>query len=87
MFEFDLFGVGPDEGQTTIRLRHAYGEFGNWLGGQTHSLFMDIDIFPNVIDYWGPSGMVFLRTPQIRWQPVQGDHYLACAIEYPDLQR
>src|ERR1700751_2248912 len=24
-FEFDLFGVGADEGQTTFRLRHAYG--------------------------------------------------------------
>ena len=25
--EFDLFGVGPDAGLTTIRLRHAYGQF------------------------------------------------------------
>ena len=83
-FEFDLFGVGPDEGQTTFRLRHAYGKYGNWLAGQTHSLFMDIDVFPNVIDYWGPSGMVFLRTPQIRWQPVQGNQTLAFAIENAD---
>jgi hypothetical protein len=81
-FEFDMFGVGPDEGQTTIRLRHAYGEWGSLLGGQTHSLFMDIDLFPNVLDYWGPSGMVFLRTPQIRWQPVRGDTYFAVAIEH-----
>ncbi|MBL8226246.1 MAG: hypothetical protein JNM50_13055 [Chromatiales bacterium] len=65
-FEFDMFGVGGDAGQTTIRLRHAYGEWGQFLAGQTHSLFMDIDIFPNVIDYWGPAGMVFLRNPQIR---------------------
>src|SRR4029079_10826603 len=28
-FEFDFFGVGSDEGQTTIRLRHAYG---TWNG-------------------------------------------------------
>ena len=61
-FEFDMFGVGVDEGQTTIRLRHAYGEWNNWLGGQTNTLFMDASIFPNVIDYWGPPGMVFLRT-------------------------
>jgi hypothetical protein len=27
---------------------------------------MDGDIFPNVVDYWGPAGMVFVRTPQIR---------------------
>ncbi|MDR3606155.1 MAG: DcaP family trimeric outer membrane transporter [Oligoflexia bacterium] len=83
--EFDFFGVGADAGQTTIRLRHAYGQWGEWLGGQTNSLFMDGDVFPNVIDYWGPAGMVFLRTPQIRWTPFQGDYELAFAIEKPDL--
>ena len=83
-FEFDMYGVGVDEGQTTFRLRHAYGEWGNWLGGQTHSLFMDIDVFPNTIDYWGPAGMVFLRTPQIRWQPIRGTHNLAISVEAPD---
>lgn len=82
-FEFDLFGVGGDEGQTTIRVRHAYGEWGAFLAGQTHSLFMDIDVFPNTIDYWGPSGMVFLRNPQIRWTPVRGANSFAIAIEKP----
>lgn len=82
--EFDFFGVGADEGQTTVRLRHAFGSYNNWLGGQTHSLFMDINVFPNVIDYWGPAGMVFLRTPQIRWTPIQGDHSLAFSLETPD---
>ena len=81
--EFDFFGVGGDEGQTTIRLRHAYGQWKQWLGGQTNSLFMDGSIFPNVVDYWGPCGMVFLRTPQIRWTPVSGDTSFAIAIEKP----
>ncbi len=65
-FEFDLFGVGVDAGQTTFRLRQAWGSWGPILAGQTNSLFMDGDLFPNTIDYWGPSGMVFLRNPQIR---------------------
>ena len=82
-FEIDLFGVGVDEGQTTIRLRHAYGEWGQFLAGQTHSLFMDIDVFPNTIDYWGPAGMVFLRNPQIRWTPISGTNSFAIAIEKP----
>lgn len=82
-FEFDFFGVGVDEGNTTIRLRHAYGEYGNWLAGQTHSLFMDIDAFPNSIDYWGPAGMVFLRNPQIRYSFLKGDTEIAMAIEKP----
>jgi hypothetical protein len=66
-FEFDLFGVGPDEGQTTMRVRHVYGEVGSWLFGQTNSVFMDGDVFPNTVDYWGPAGMVFFRTVQVRW--------------------
>ena len=28
IFEFELFGTGVDEGQTTFRLRHAWGELG-----------------------------------------------------------
>ena len=83
-FEFDFFGVGVDEGQTTIRLRHLYGEWGPFLGGQTHSLFMDIDVFPNVIDYWGPAGMVFFRLPQVRWTPYRDEHtQIAVAFERP----
>lgn len=83
-FEFDMFGVGVDAGQTTIRLRHAYGEWGPWLAGQTNTLFMDASIFPNVIDYWGPAGMVFLRNPQIRFTPYKKkDRTFSVAVEKP----
>jgi hypothetical protein len=84
-FEFDMFGVGDDAGQTTIRLRHAYGQWGRWLAGQTNTLFMDGDIFPNTLEYWGPPGMVFLRPPQIRWSPkLKNDKSsFAVALEHP----
>jgi hypothetical protein len=83
-FEFDLFGTGVDAGQTTMRLRHFYGEWGPLLAGQTHSLFMDIDVFPNTIDYWGPSGMVFYRNVQIRYTPFRNEHsHFAVALERP----
>jgi hypothetical protein len=83
-FEFDLFGTGADAGQTTFRLRHAYGEWGSLLAGQTNSLFMDGDVFPNTIDYWGPAGMVFYRNVQIRWTPYKTDSsHFAIAIERP----
>ena len=83
-FEFDMFGTGEDAGQTTMRLRHFYGEWGQILAGQTNSLFMDIDVFPNTIDYWGPSGMVFYRNVQIRWTPYKTDRsHFAIAIERP----
>src|SRR6266550_2901338 len=34
IFEFELFGVGEDAGQTTFRLRHAWGELGHFGAGQ-----------------------------------------------------
>jgi hypothetical protein len=81
-FEFDLYGTGVDAGQTTFRLRHAYGSWGPLLAGQTNSNWMDIDSFPNTIDYWGPNGMVFIRTPQIRLTYQNGPHEIAGALEY-----
>ena len=34
---------------------------------------MDLDVFPNSVDYWGPNGMVFFRNVQLRWMPCAGD--------------
>jgi hypothetical protein len=82
-FDFDLFGVGANEGQTTFRLRNFYAKWGPLLVGQTDTLWMDGDIFPNTIDYWGPTGMVFLRNPQIRLTWKNGPNELAGAIEQP----
>ena len=83
-FDFDLFGTGDNAGQTTFRLQNAYAEWGSLLAGQTDSLFMDIDVFPNTIDYWGPPGMVFYRNVQIRWTPYRTDNsHFAIAIERP----
>src|ERR1700741_777864 len=50
-FEFNLFGSGPNTGQTIFRLRHAYAEYGNFGAGQTWSPFMDTDAFPNSVEY------------------------------------
>jgi hypothetical protein len=83
IFEFELFGTGADAGQTTIRLRHAYGQLGKWGAGQYWSPFMDIDVFPNSVEYWGPSGMAFFRNVQLRYMPLQGDDKLTFALERP----
>lgn len=82
-FEFELFGTGVDAGQTTFRLRHAYGELGQFGAGQTWSPFMDIDVFPNSLEYWGPNGMVFFRNVQFRWMPLKGRNSVTLAIERP----
>jgi nucleoside-specific outer membrane channel protein Tsx len=82
-FEFELFGTGVDAGQTTFRLRHAYGELGAFGAGQTWSPFMDPDVFPNSLEYWGPTGMVFFRNVQLRWMPIRGKGNLTLALERP----
>lgn len=82
-FEFEMFGTGVDAGQTTIRLRHAYGELGKFGAGQYWSPFMDIDVFPNTVEYWGPPGMAFYRNVQFRYMPIKGDDKLTIALERP----
>jgi hypothetical protein len=83
-FEFDMYGVGVDAGQTTIRPRIFYGELGHVGAGQIASAFMDLDVFPNCLDYWGPNGMLFFRNPQIRWMPVMKEKQkLTLALERP----
>jgi len=82
-FEFEMFGTGVDAGQTTMRLRHAYAELGKFGVGQYWSPFMDIDVFPNTVEYWGPTGMAFFRNIQVRYMPIQGDSRLTIALERP----
>src|SRR6187549_4183158 len=83
-FEFEMFGVGADAGQTTIRLRHAYGEVGQVGAGQTWSVFMDPDVFPDSVEYWGPTGMVVYRNIQVRFYAIQKtDSSLIVALEQP----
>ena len=83
--DWDLFGVGVDAGQTTIRPRHMYGQWGDFGGGQLESPFMDLDVFPNIIEYWGPNGMLFYRNVQLFWQPVHRDDgtRVTIALERP----
>jgi hypothetical protein len=83
-FSFDMFGVGPDAGQTTIRLRHAWGKWHHFGGGLLESPFMDVDVFPNILEYWGPNGMLFFRNAQIFWEPIDsGKTNLRIALERP----
>jgi hypothetical protein len=81
LIENDFFGSG---GSTNFRLRHAYAQVSNVLGGYTYSTFMDADALPNTLDFAGPGGAVFLFTPQLRYSAkLGGDTNLAVAIERP----
>jgi hypothetical protein len=83
-FEFDLFGQGSSTGETTFHLQRASVEWGPLMFGYDKTLLMDPDLFPNIIDYWGPSGMIYVKNPGIRYTFVNSDTLLlAAALELP----
>lgn len=82
-FEFELFGTGADEGKTTFRLRHAYGEINGFGAGQWWSAFVDTDAFPNTLEYWGPTGLAWFRNVQVRWGRTLGAQSFIIALERP----
>jgi hypothetical protein len=82
-FEFDLFGVGPDVAQTTFRFRKAYVELGRFTVGQTESLFSDVDVTPNTLDFGAPPSRAFLRSIQIRYMLVKEKFRWGIALEDP----
>ena len=46
---------------------------GQWRqigAGQLESPFMDLDVFPNILEYWGPNGMIFFRNVQVLYRPI-----------------
>ena len=45
---------------------------------------MDPDVFPNSLEYWGPTGMVFFRNVQFRYMPIMSrSTALTLALERP----
>ncbi len=95
-FNFDLrtpTGVGYmrafiegdfDGSKTTLRLRHAYGQWRRFIFGQTWSTFADPEAEPPGIDFEGLNAIVRFRQPQVRWSlPLSSRIRLALALEDP----
>lgn len=72
--ELDFFNgnTSGNFGSYPIRLRFAYIDFGPFRFGQAASVFMDYDVFPDVVDYEGPPGMVLMRQAlaSAKWSPT-----------------
>ena len=80
---WDLYDNGGND-SSRPHLLNAWGELGAFGAGQYYSLFMDVDTFPNTIDYWGPSGMIFIRNAQLRYTPYNQDGLkIAASLEAP----
>lgn len=78
--EGDFYGDG-----NTFRLRHAYGEVGSLLAGQTWTTFTDVAAAPATLDFEGAVSNVNRRQAMIRWTQsvLHEDLKLAIAAENP----
>lgn len=76
--EGDFFGSGGGN----FRLRHAYGELGPLLAGQTWTSWVPMEGGPATQDFNGPAGGSFYRTPQVRYTFRPNDQWrVGAAIE------
>ncbi|MCU0869289.1 MAG: porin [Burkholderiales bacterium] len=85
--ENDFFGNDRTDftpGPYGWRLRHAYGQVGPWTVGRTFSNFMDIDSWPDTLEFYGPSAATFIFTSQVRYTQGLGNGLSASgAVETP----
>jgi hypothetical protein len=72
--DFILSGSGDERisNSWNSRLRHAfvkwdYDKGSSILAGQSWSTFFNVGALPNLLDFVGPAGTIFVRQPQIRW--------------------
>lgn len=80
--EGDFAGDG-----NTFRLRHAFGQRGNVLAGQTWSTFVDQSATPEEVDFEGLNGRINVRQPQVRIQPGIFSRYeLVLSVESPNAE-
>jgi len=86
--EGDFFGAGGNQrfsNSTTFRIRHAWGQLGPVLAGQTWTTFQDQDTFFDTVDFFGAAGQEFIRQAQIRYTAGLGKELSAdLAIENPE---
>lgn len=87
--EVDFFSPGGDGSRSLIddyspRLRHAYGQWGEWLGGRTYSTAVDLDAYPEINDDGGPLGVLLVRHALVRWRRAWRGLNIAFGLESPD---
>lgn len=66
---------------TGFRLRHAYGELGNWIVGQTWSNFLDLRSYPETVDFNPPGSVGLVRQPQVRYTRNVSGLTLSASVE------
>ncbi|WP_158275453.1 DcaP family trimeric outer membrane transporter [Maritimibacter sp. 55A14] len=86
--EWDLFGGQGNQAVSNsehFRLRHAFIQTNGWTIGQYWTLFMPLSSYPGTVDFQGPSGILFVRQPQIRYTHQVNDMFsVAFSVENPE---
>ena len=77
-FEFDFYDKSSP---SSLRLRHAYFEYGNLLAGRTWSTLTELRQLPLLIDFAAGDSLYGGRTEQIRWMESDGSFDWAVALE------
>jgi hypothetical protein len=84
----DFYGAGGNELNTNsygLRLRQAYGQLGPLLIGQAYSTWMDLDTYPEEVEFNGSTGAAYIRQAQVRYtQKLGTTSSLAVAVENPE---
>lgn len=82
--DVDFFDSDAASSSYKLRLRNAAMTYGNLLIGQYWTTIMDLAALPTTIDFEIGDGVVFNRTPQIRWEQALGSQFKwAVALENP----
>jgi hypothetical protein len=89
--ESNFFGRDVDNfvsGAPTVNPGLVYAQFGDWTVGRAFSLWMDIDAYPDTLDFYGPNAAPFAFNAQIRRvHALDADRgVLAWSIENPRTQ-
>ena len=70
--EFDFF---DESNPTSLRLRHAYFEYGNLLAGRTWTTLTELRQLPFLLDFAAGDSIYGGRTEQVRWQVDASDRF------------
>lgn len=85
----DLFGNALST-TPSLRMRQAYGELegvlwgGDLLFGQAWGTYVDLDAWPDILDFEGPGSAIAVRQPMVRWSKGVSDSVnVRVALEQP----
>lgn len=88
-FAMDLYGDALSTSPEP-RIREAYAEVSNtsrggkWLLGQTWSTYVDLEAWPDILDFEGPGSAIANRQPMLRWsKSLSATSGFQLALEQP----